>query len=415
MPILLDEAGQQKSPLHWMHINDAIHTDINEHIFHTVCARVDVLFAASGEPTNHLVPSPLSNDKFQGTHNHQRKMVGWLFDSQMLTVGLLPHKRCQLNETLRLWTAKTAFNLLEIAHLVHSRTTPSVLAGLVVVIVLCRMLFDMHSSSISRSSVRFVPRPVALVASRTHICTTACCHSLAKNAPTSFGLSNKRSRSMLRCEKLCPTSLPVLPTLPSHGRSLLAWSCLRSTISSLKEKLALLVVVPAAQGWVSGSILAGVTVCAKVSNLNLQHLASFVSTPWSLLWWSSNWLPSTHGFPLSLLSKSLCVSPLGGPQSQCGLAKLTTLSPARGKITALPDLPKGKSSSLFALNCFECPRSTLFVVNLLANSMSLPTTSHVLILLCLLSLECHSSFGSMNVSSSWTIFCQVPSHCSSFS
>ena len=84
---------------------------------HTICISILSLFWVLGFPTNPLVPSPLSSDKFEAFYNHQRKMVGRRFDSRTLSVGLLPHKLSQLLELLEAWMARATYGLLDIAHL----------------------------------------------------------------------------------------------------------------------------------------------------------------------------------------------------------------------------------------------------------------------------------------------------------
>ena len=83
----------------------------------TIGASVAALFAVLGPPTNPDVPSALSFDKFEGSYNHQRKMVGRRFDSRTLTVGMLPHKRTELLQTLETWVTKPSYDLPEIASL----------------------------------------------------------------------------------------------------------------------------------------------------------------------------------------------------------------------------------------------------------------------------------------------------------
>jgi hypothetical protein len=114
---VLDEAGDRLAPPYNMHVDDALYADIGSHLVHTICSSVGALFGVLGMPTNPLVPSPLSTDKFEGWYNHQRKLVGRHFDSRQLTVGMLPYKRDRLLELLRFWTSSLSYDLLEISHL----------------------------------------------------------------------------------------------------------------------------------------------------------------------------------------------------------------------------------------------------------------------------------------------------------
>ncbi|CAB9523034.1 hypothetical protein SEMRO_1369_G266880.1 [Seminavis robusta] len=100
-----------------MHVDDNLYADVRAHLVRTICASVASLFDVLGPPTNPLVPSPLSGEKFESWYNHMRKLVGRRFNSRTLSVGMLPHKRAQLVELLQLWATRVSFDLLEIAHL----------------------------------------------------------------------------------------------------------------------------------------------------------------------------------------------------------------------------------------------------------------------------------------------------------
>jgi len=91
--------GTRKPPPYNMHVDDALCADVGMHIFHSICVSILALFWLLGFPTNPLVPSPLSVDKFESFYNHQRKMVGRRFNSRTLSVGLLDYKLDQLRTT----------------------------------------------------------------------------------------------------------------------------------------------------------------------------------------------------------------------------------------------------------------------------------------------------------------------------
>ena len=116
-PGALFEDGSRKPPPYNMHVDDALYADIGSYILHTICVSILALFWLLGFPTNPLVPSPLSVDKFESFYNHQRKMVGRRFNSRTLSVGLLDYKLDQLHTLLQVWVAKSSFDLLEIANL----------------------------------------------------------------------------------------------------------------------------------------------------------------------------------------------------------------------------------------------------------------------------------------------------------
>ena len=109
--------GTRKPPPYNMHVDDALYADVGQHIFHSICVSILALFWLLSFPTNPLVPSPLSVDKFESFYNHQRKMVGRRFNSRTLSVGLLDYKLDQLRTTLESWTVMPSFDLLEIATL----------------------------------------------------------------------------------------------------------------------------------------------------------------------------------------------------------------------------------------------------------------------------------------------------------
>ena len=114
---VLHEDGSRKSPPYNMHVDDSLYADVGDHMIHTICVSVAALFRILGPPTNPLVPSPLSVDKFEGFYNHERKLVGRRFNSRTMSVGMLPYKRDQLLQMLSDWTSKTRFELAEIAQL----------------------------------------------------------------------------------------------------------------------------------------------------------------------------------------------------------------------------------------------------------------------------------------------------------
>ena len=109
--------GTRMPPPYNMHVDDNMYADVEEHLPRTISASLYSLFCILGEPTNPLVPSPLSNDKFESKYNHLRKLVGRKFDSRKLTVGILDYKLTQLRELLEEWLQKRHFEILELAQL----------------------------------------------------------------------------------------------------------------------------------------------------------------------------------------------------------------------------------------------------------------------------------------------------------
>ena len=93
-----------------MHVDEALYGDVAQFLPHTIYTSVAALFGVLGEPTNPLVPSPLSLDKFESWYDHERKLVGRKFNLRTLSVGLLPHKQEQLLTLLDEWSTKTHFD-----------------------------------------------------------------------------------------------------------------------------------------------------------------------------------------------------------------------------------------------------------------------------------------------------------------
>ena len=109
--------GSRIPPPYNMHVDDALYADVGPQLIRTVCASIAGLFGVLGVPTNPLVPSPLSADKFEAWYNHERKLVGRRFNSRSLSVGMLDYKKDQLVALLTEWSTRSSYELLDIAHL----------------------------------------------------------------------------------------------------------------------------------------------------------------------------------------------------------------------------------------------------------------------------------------------------------
>ena len=114
---VLTDDGERMPPPYNMHVDDNLYADVRDKLEHTIAVSVASLFEVLGDPTNPLVPTPLSAEKFEAFYNHRRKLVGRLFDSRALTVGMLPYKRDQLRDLLTSWVSRTSYELLDIASL----------------------------------------------------------------------------------------------------------------------------------------------------------------------------------------------------------------------------------------------------------------------------------------------------------
>ena len=107
---VLNPDGSRQPPPYNMHVDDNLYADVGPFMHRTIGASVAALFTVLGPPTNPDVPSALSFDKFEGSYNHQRKMVGHLFDSRKLTVVCFPtngkslSRSCQIGVPVPLTT-----------------------------------------------------------------------------------------------------------------------------------------------------------------------------------------------------------------------------------------------------------------------------------------------------------------------
>jgi hypothetical protein len=61
---VLDHLGERVPPPYHMHVDNNLYADVGNHLVHTICSSIGALFGILGMPTNPLVPSPLSDDKF---------------------------------------------------------------------------------------------------------------------------------------------------------------------------------------------------------------------------------------------------------------------------------------------------------------------------------------------------------------
>ena len=116
-PGVINPDGTRMPPPYNMHVDDSLYADVGKYMVHTICVSILALFMVLGFPTNPLVPSPLSADKFEAHYNHKRKLVGRLFNSHTMTVGILPHKLEQLRLLLDHWESTARFDLMSLAHL----------------------------------------------------------------------------------------------------------------------------------------------------------------------------------------------------------------------------------------------------------------------------------------------------------
>ena len=114
---VLDANGERLPPSFDMHVDDSLYADIDQFLARTVCSSVAGLELVFGNFDDIRVPKPLSDDKFESVYTHIRRLVGRLFNSRNMTVGILPYKLEQLRDLLLEWKDKRKFQLLELARL----------------------------------------------------------------------------------------------------------------------------------------------------------------------------------------------------------------------------------------------------------------------------------------------------------
>ena len=113
---VFDKEGNRRSPTFDHHVDDNMYADIQEYIPRAVAASVVALYEIVGYPDGNI-PDPISWDKFEKTHGHIRRVVGWEFNTRNLTFGLPNDKRCALTELLSTWLTRKRCTLLEAAAL----------------------------------------------------------------------------------------------------------------------------------------------------------------------------------------------------------------------------------------------------------------------------------------------------------
>jgi hypothetical protein len=73
------------------HVDDLLSADARPHLLQSIAATVISLYEVLGYPNN-FVPDPLSREKFESSHTHRRRIVGWIVDTRELMVELPDYK-----------------------------------------------------------------------------------------------------------------------------------------------------------------------------------------------------------------------------------------------------------------------------------------------------------------------------------
>jgi hypothetical protein len=113
---VLDELGNRRPPTYDHHVDDNMYADITELLPRAASASVIALYEIVGYP-NGLIPDPISWDKFESTHGHLRRVVGWEFNTRDLTFALPADKRQSITELLATWLNRKSCTLLQAAEL----------------------------------------------------------------------------------------------------------------------------------------------------------------------------------------------------------------------------------------------------------------------------------------------------------
>ena len=110
----LDSNGNRLAPTFDHHVDDNMYADIAEFLPQVAVASIIALYKIVGYPTG-KIPDPISWDKFESTHGHIRRVVGWNFDTRDLSFSLSDDKRQALILMLASWLDRKSCTLLKAA------------------------------------------------------------------------------------------------------------------------------------------------------------------------------------------------------------------------------------------------------------------------------------------------------------
>ena len=113
---VFDDEGKRKPPTYDHHVDNNMYADITENMQKAAAASVIALYEIVGYPTC-KIPDPVSWEKFESTHGHIHRVVGWDFNSRDLTFGLPTNKRSTIVSLLADWLKPPTCSLLEAAEL----------------------------------------------------------------------------------------------------------------------------------------------------------------------------------------------------------------------------------------------------------------------------------------------------------
>lgn len=111
-----DKNGNRRAPTYDHHVDDNMYADVADLLPRAAAASVIALYEIVGYPDGRI-PDPISWEKFETTHTHIRRVVGWEVNTRDLTFALPADKRASIAETLLEWTARTSCTIMEAAEL----------------------------------------------------------------------------------------------------------------------------------------------------------------------------------------------------------------------------------------------------------------------------------------------------------
>ena len=113
---VFDSSGNRRSPTFDHHVDDNMYADIREFLPRAASVSVIALYEIVGYPDG-KIPDPISWEKFESTHGHIRRVVGWEFNTRDLTFGLPADKRQAITELIATWLPRKTCTLLQAAEL----------------------------------------------------------------------------------------------------------------------------------------------------------------------------------------------------------------------------------------------------------------------------------------------------------
>jgi hypothetical protein len=125
---VFDESGARRSPPFLHHVDDCAKADVGEYMPRAVAASTVSLYHVLGFPCSDT-PNPLSLEKLDPVHTWERAIVGRLWNTRRMVVGMLPRKRAELLLRFEAWKQAPSFTLKDISELLgilenHLRFVP---------------------------------------------------------------------------------------------------------------------------------------------------------------------------------------------------------------------------------------------------------------------------------------------------